>query len=343
MTPSPQSKLGELLTLVRYLVLCVTTRDSALNYSRESWIPMPRWSSTKNRSDRKNGEQVGDLFGFVTRAGGHDVIQLYFIVGIGPTDKFGRPWWGDKYRRDGRLTLLLSHKIGEIPYSSFIAARNGKKASLRSTELYEWYPALAGEIVTDRVLWAMRPAVYDEPVRNRVKKHAEEIARAVFELLTGRRWITTRKLDWNKNPATNENLEVDGWNEGLNAGFEQDGVQHYEYVPHLHRNGPADLAALQERDRQKDLNFARHGSTLFRIDGRDYHSRTPIADWVRCIRPMIDSLGPLPGKNCDDYLQEAREAGVAYMDTAVISEKMTVVLPLIRAFLHEEAVRLAAL
>ena len=337
MPPAPQSKLVALLTNVRSLVLCVTTRDSALNYSRESWIPMPRWSSTKNRSDRKNGEQLGDLFGFVTRTG-HDVIQLYSIVGIGSTDKFGRPWWGAKYRSDGRLTLLLSHKIGELPYSSFIAARNGKKAPLRSTELYEWCPSLVGEIATDQALWTVRPSVFVEPVRGNVKKHAEEIARAVFELLTGRRWIQTRGLDWNKNPATNKNLEVDGWNEGLNAGFEQDGGQHYE-LHHHNGHDPATLAAIQYRDRQKDLNFARHGSTLFRIDGRVFHSRTPIADWVRHIRPMIDSLGPLPGKNADDYIREAQEAGYAYMDTADSTEKIKVVLPLIRAFLREEATR----
>jgi hypothetical protein len=46
--------------------------------------------------------------------------------------------------------------------------------------------------------------------------------------------------------------QFDGYCEKLQLAFEYNGRQHYEYVPHFHRNGPQDLEDQQERDRRKD-------------------------------------------------------------------------------------------
>jgi hypothetical protein len=52
-------------------------------------------------------------------------------------------------------------------------------------------------------------------------------------------------------PSWLNRLELDGYNAELRIAFEYHGVQHYEYVPHFHRGGPADLTAQQERDTEK--------------------------------------------------------------------------------------------
>ena len=38
-----------------------------------------------------------------------------------------------------------------------------------------------------------------------------------------------------------EYLELDGYCKDFGIGFEYNGLQHYEYIPHFHRNGTGDL------------------------------------------------------------------------------------------------------
>lgn len=46
-------------------------------------------------------------------------------------------------------------------------------------------------------------------------------------------------------------MELDGYNFELNLAIEYNGKQHYDYIPHFHRNGQIDLIKQQERDNLK--------------------------------------------------------------------------------------------
>ena len=54
-----------------------------------------------------------------------------------------------------------------------------------------------------------------------------------------------------KYPAFLEGLELDGYCPELNMAFEYNGIQHYEYVPHYHRNGESEFLAQRDRDIKK--------------------------------------------------------------------------------------------
>ena len=46
-------------------------------------------------------------------------------------------------------------------------------------------------------------------------------------------------------------LELDGYNKDLQIAFEYNGLQHYKYIPHFHRNGIKDFLSQHFRDRLK--------------------------------------------------------------------------------------------
>ena len=52
-------------------------------------------------------------------------------------------------------------------------------------------------------------------------------------------------------PEFLEGLELDGYCPELNMAFEYNGIQHYEYVPHFHRNGESEFLAQRDRDIKK--------------------------------------------------------------------------------------------
>lgn len=56
---------------------------------------------------------------------------------------------------------------------------------------------------------------------------------------------------WLRNPETNKCLELDIYNEQLKIAVEYHGRQHYEYVPHFHRNGIKDFESQKRRDNYK--------------------------------------------------------------------------------------------
>jgi hypothetical protein len=75
---------------------------------------------------------------------------------------------------------------------------------------------------------------------------SENEIRGIFEEATGLPFQKTRGI------LPNARLELDGYCEKWRIAFEYQGIQHYEYTPHFHRNGLSDLAAQQQRDRQKE-------------------------------------------------------------------------------------------
>ena len=43
-------------------------------------------------------------------------------------------------------------------------------------------------------------------------------------------------------------MELDGYNDEIKIGFEQQGIQHYQYVPFFHRNDIVNFEKQLERD-----------------------------------------------------------------------------------------------
>jgi len=74
---------------------------------------------------------------------------------------------------------------------------------------------------------------------------SEDEVRQLFEALTGAYFPKTRNI------LESKRLELDGYCKSLQIAFEYQGVQHYKYVPHFHRNGPSDLDRQKERDQLK--------------------------------------------------------------------------------------------
>lgn len=93
---------------------------------------------------------------------------------------------------------------------------------------------------------------------------SEEKCREIFEQLLSIPFNKVRPR-WLRESKANNCLELDGYNEDLNLAFEYHGKQHYEYIPHFHRNGPSDLVAQQHRDRIKKEICERKGITIIEI------------------------------------------------------------------------------
>lgn len=105
--------------------------------------------------------------------------------------------------------------------------------------------------------------------KKRVLKHEEE-CRRIFQDLFNVPFKSVRP-GWLKNPATNKNLELDGYNPsiitplGKGLAFEYDGEQHADYNPHFHRNGPAEFKYQVKKDMWKDKCCKDNGVMLIRI------------------------------------------------------------------------------
>lgn len=78
------------------------------------------------------------------------------------------------------------------------------------------------------------PENYKIDVSNCGKSKGETICRQVLEQIYKVPFPSVRP-DILKNPETNRNLELDGYNDGLKIAFEYNGKQHYEYPNAFHR------------------------------------------------------------------------------------------------------------
>lgn len=105
--------------------------------------------------------------------------------------------------------------------------------------------------------------------KKRVNKHEEE-CRRIFEDIFQVEFKSVRP-DWLKNPVTNKNLELDGFNPdiktrvGTGLAFEYDGVQHSQYTNHFHRSGPDEFKYQVKKDEWKTSKCKEKNIVLIRI------------------------------------------------------------------------------
>lgn len=71
--------------------------------------------------------------------------------------------------------------------------------------------------------------------------------------------------DFLKSELTGKNLELDVYNDDLKLAVEYDGIQHYKYTPHFHRNGELDFQKQLQRDKFKEQKCKENGITLIRV------------------------------------------------------------------------------
>lgn len=60
--------------------------------------------------------------------------------------------------------------------------------------------------------------------------------------------ITDKPFPKKKSIFSNKRMELDGYNDEIKIGFEQQGIQHYQYVPFFHRNDIVNFEKQLERD-----------------------------------------------------------------------------------------------
>ena len=74
----------------------------------------------------------------------------------------------------------------------------------------------------------------------------------------------TRTVPWLTNPETGRKLELDGYNADLRIAFEYNGVQHYDYPNHVHKN-EGEFIAQKRRDLFKHKQCDANGVYLITI------------------------------------------------------------------------------
>lgn len=94
------------------------------------------------------------------------------------------------------------------------------------------------------------------------RKKSESLCRRVFEAIFKCLFPSNRNMI--RNPETESFLELDGFNAILKLAFEYNGLQHYEFIPHFHRDSEA-LERQQYRDRLKHEYCALNDITLITI------------------------------------------------------------------------------
>lgn len=103
---------------------------------------------------------------------------------------------------------------------------------------------------------------------------SEQLCREIFEEEFGKKFPNVR-------PKFLNGLELDGYCEELNLAFEYNGQQHYEYIPHFHRNGMKDFENQQERDRRKYKICAKKDIKLILIPYQfDYRKPEALKNYI---------------------------------------------------------------
>jgi hypothetical protein len=100
--------------------------------------------------------------------------------------------------------------------------------------------------------------------------YMEEKCREIFEKIFKSPFPSMRP-DWLKNPVTQKNLELDGYNPtiktpmGHGLAFEYDGIQHSKYSPHFHKGNQWNYLYQLKKDTWKDKKCEERKIILIRI------------------------------------------------------------------------------
>lgn len=101
------------------------------------------------------------------------------------------------------------------------------------------------------------------PVQGNKDSKGEMECRRVLEEYFGRPFPKQRP-QFMKNTVTTRNLEIDCFNHDLRLGVEYNGIQHYQFVPHFHKNRE-DFMLQRYRDDMKKRLCQDNGITLISI------------------------------------------------------------------------------
>ena len=91
----------------------------------------------------------------------------------------------------------------------------------------------------------------------------------ILERLTGLNFIIDRSTPFLKNSENTGSLRYDCYNEYLKLALEYNGKQHYEYIPHFHRNGEIDFINQQKKDKLKRKLSKENNIYLIEISYKD--------------------------------------------------------------------------
>jgi hypothetical protein len=147
--------------------------------------------------------------------------------------KNGGTWCPVCFGRYDHLPRMIEHaeaRGGQCLATEYKDAKT--KVSWECAVGHQW------EAATDNVLNAGSWCPY-------CRWKSEDEVRSWFEEPTGEKFPKVRGV------LESSRLELDGYCAKLRIAFEFQGIQHYQYVPHFHRGGDADLLRQQGRDETK--------------------------------------------------------------------------------------------
>lgn len=100
----------------------------------------------------------------------------------------------------------------------------------------------------------------------------ETICRQILENYFGKPFPNQRPK-YMFNNTSKKALELDCYNEGLRLAVEYSGIQHYQYTPYFHRNGPQDFEKQVRRDKLKSSICKKLGITLIIVPYKVSHKK----------------------------------------------------------------------
>lgn len=143
---------------------------------------------------------------------------------------------------------------------------NGFEILLCGCILFMVFFGIYNKFTDTQGTWKTRKDYFDElkfkltqqPMRKSTgppkESKGEKECRRVLEYLFKKPFKSVRP-DFLRNPVTggNFNLELDCYNEELNLAVEYNGVQHYKYVPYMHKNKEAFLNQKYRDDMKRRM------------------------------------------------------------------------------------------